>query len=85
MLFDDWDDDDCPLESISREAPFKFKDETQIIYLQSSFYANSTRKHPCLWQFGAPEGYGFKFVVEVLNIVYPVQLKIENSTEVIRT
>ena len=83
-LFDDWGDDDCPLESISRVDPFEFEDDTQIIYLQSTFYANSTRKHPCLWQFKAPEGYGFKFVVEELNVVYPVQLNIENSTEIIK-
>ena len=84
VLFDDWGDESCPLESISRVDPFEFENETQIIYLQSSFYANSTRKHPCQWQFSAPEGYGFKFVVEVLNVVYPVQLKIQNSTEVIK-
>ena len=84
VLFDEWGTDACPLESISRVNPFRFEDDTQIIYLQSTYYANSTRKHPCLWQFTAPKGYGFKYIVEALNVVSPVQLSIKNSTEILK-
>ena len=84
VLFDDWGDD-CPLESVSRVDPFHFTDETQIIYLQSSYFSNGTRNHSCLWQFTAPDGYGMKYSIEVLNIVSPVLLNIENSTERLKT
>ena len=83
VLFDDWGDD-CPLESISRVDPYNFTDDTQIIYLQSN-YPNSTRTHPCLWQFAAPEGFGFKFVIQQLNITDQVQITITNSTNIIQT
>lgn len=83
VLFDDWGDD-CPLESISRINPYYFNDETQVISLQSK-YPNSSRTHPCLWQFSAPKGFGFKFVIQELNLMDQVQLTISNSTNVIHT
>ena len=80
ILYDEWNDDDCPLESISRLDPFEFTQESQIIYIQSVYFKNSTRKHPCRWRFVGPESYGFKIVLTEMALFPGTTLTVQNST-----
>ena len=82
-FFDDWNDADCPLESISRVSPFAFEDETQILLLWSSFSKNHKRIHPCQWQFTAPKGYSFKLLIDTLSISDTTHLIIEARDHII--
>uniref|UniRef100_A0A914Q8E1 CUB domain-containing protein n=1 Tax=Panagrolaimus davidi TaxID=227884 RepID=A0A914Q8E1_9BILA len=76
-------DSNYPLE-FTKNKPFTFLDETQIIYLFSSY--NDTilnRKYPCIWRFNAPPGYGFKIYSTYIFInITHAELIIKNSTDV---
>uniref|UniRef100_A0AC35G6E3 Uncharacterized protein n=1 Tax=Panagrolaimus sp. PS1159 TaxID=55785 RepID=A0AC35G6E3_9BILA len=71
--------DKCPLEIICN--PFNFDNENQIIHIRSNYFKDQTRKIPCKWSFEAPEGYGFKVLVQKLDPL--MVLRIENSTDII--
>lgn len=82
VIFDTWTNS-CPLESVSRDEPFQIKDETQIIYIQSSFYKSKFRRLPCKWRFSAPNNeYGFKIVIKKLHISNSTELIFKNSTTI---
>uniref|UniRef100_A0AC34FWX5 Uncharacterized protein n=1 Tax=Panagrolaimus sp. ES5 TaxID=591445 RepID=A0AC34FWX5_9BILA len=81
----------CPLASLK---PFYFTDETQIIFVQSSYTDEmlynfepleieySRRFDSCEWEFIAPPGYGFKVVFLMLNLSQRTQLFVKNSTHI---
>uniref|UniRef100_A0A914QSF4 CUB domain-containing protein n=1 Tax=Panagrolaimus davidi TaxID=227884 RepID=A0A914QSF4_9BILA len=89
LYFEQWNDD-CPFESMSREKPYKFTDETEIIYI-SSFYENITTFgdipiksngiNSCKWQFKAPKGFGFKIVIQKINMFSKGHFQVFNSTD----
>uniref|UniRef100_A0AC34GNY3 CUB domain-containing protein n=1 Tax=Panagrolaimus sp. ES5 TaxID=591445 RepID=A0AC34GNY3_9BILA len=58
-----------------------FTDDTQILHIRSSYYPNYPRKRSCRWQFLAPNGYGFKIVVEKFNVSLNTKFLIENDTD----
>uniref|UniRef100_A0A914NYW8 CUB-like domain-containing protein n=1 Tax=Panagrolaimus davidi TaxID=227884 RepID=A0A914NYW8_9BILA len=83
IIFDDWRES-CPLESIARIEPFEFKDDSEILYIQSTYDERTFyRSSPCLWQFSAPSGFGFKFVVETWNASNLTFLTVRNKTDII--
>uniref|UniRef100_A0AC34F8Y8 CUB domain-containing protein n=1 Tax=Panagrolaimus sp. ES5 TaxID=591445 RepID=A0AC34F8Y8_9BILA len=79
-IFDSWGFG-CPLESVARINPFHFQDEKQILKVQSVWTEDSKRSHPCIWQFSAPKGYGFKITLENLHLSDSTNLRIDNSNE----
>uniref|UniRef100_A0A914PCY1 Uncharacterized protein n=1 Tax=Panagrolaimus davidi TaxID=227884 RepID=A0A914PCY1_9BILA len=95
-FFENWRDDSCPFESISRKKSFKFSDDTEMVYIQSAFISQSLsqfenprsnkqslRKNACRWRFKAPYGFGFKVVVTRSLLKPNTDLLIENTTDVI--
>uniref|UniRef100_A0AC34G460 CUB domain-containing protein n=1 Tax=Panagrolaimus sp. ES5 TaxID=591445 RepID=A0AC34G460_9BILA len=82
--FDDWADD-CPLESVSRIDPFKFTNPDEVIVVRSTYDPSTFRNQSCLWQFKAPENYGFKIVISELNILNSTIFKVENIQDTIIT
>uniref|UniRef100_A0A914XXC1 CUB domain-containing protein n=1 Tax=Panagrolaimus superbus TaxID=310955 RepID=A0A914XXC1_9BILA len=59
-----------------------------MIYIRST-YANFntneylTRTTACKWKFLAPDGYGFKVVIEIFNVSATTKFSIINSTQII--
>uniref|UniRef100_A0AC35EYX4 CUB-like domain-containing protein n=1 Tax=Panagrolaimus sp. PS1159 TaxID=55785 RepID=A0AC35EYX4_9BILA len=60
----------CPLESATNPNPYKFTDETEIIFMTSTFssFKEINNLHipsnfPCMWHFTAPRMRKFKFVL----------------------
>uniref|UniRef100_A0A914Q417 Uncharacterized protein n=1 Tax=Panagrolaimus davidi TaxID=227884 RepID=A0A914Q417_9BILA len=82
-------DDKCPFEDQSRNQPYNFTDESEIIFI-GSYYRNATTygvipikantTKSCLWQFSAPKGYGFKIVILSFEIFKSQHFTIFNST-----
>uniref|UniRef100_A0AC35FKM6 CUB domain-containing protein n=1 Tax=Panagrolaimus sp. PS1159 TaxID=55785 RepID=A0AC35FKM6_9BILA len=82
IIFDDWDYS-CALESIAREDPYVFEDDSEILYIRSTYRDDFNRTSPCKWNFIAPKGYGFKFVVEIWNVSDLTLLTVINKTDTI--
>uniref|UniRef100_A0A914Q611 CUB domain-containing protein n=1 Tax=Panagrolaimus davidi TaxID=227884 RepID=A0A914Q611_9BILA len=82
IIFDDWDNS-CALESIAREDPYVFEDDSEILYIRSTYRDDFNRTSPCKWNFIAPKGYGFKFVVEIWNVSDLTLLTAINKTDTI--
>uniref|UniRef100_A0A914YW05 CUB domain-containing protein n=1 Tax=Panagrolaimus superbus TaxID=310955 RepID=A0A914YW05_9BILA len=84
IVFDDFHKS-CPLQSISSlNQPFHFEDDTQILYLQSTYdKIDFYRSSECNWRFTAPAKYGFKIVVETFNVSDLTWLTVINRTDVI--
>uniref|UniRef100_A0A914QIG0 Uncharacterized protein n=1 Tax=Panagrolaimus davidi TaxID=227884 RepID=A0A914QIG0_9BILA len=77
------DPDKCPLEFLNEDKPFKIIHENQILHIRSNYFNNINRQQPCQWKFAAPVGYGFKMVVQKLNISATTSFSIQNSTDII--
>lgn len=75
VFYDDWNDDDCRLSSVSRIIPFHFEDESQILQIESEF-----KSHPCIWQFTAPKGYQFKLFLTRLGMNSTLKILSHNES-----
>uniref|UniRef100_A0A914Z0I1 Uncharacterized protein n=1 Tax=Panagrolaimus superbus TaxID=310955 RepID=A0A914Z0I1_9BILA len=83
IIFQDLGNNNCHLESISREQPFKFEDDTQVLYLSNMRDNQNTNTHPCQWNFIAPHGFGFKVVIEIFEADAFTKIRIENTTDLL--
>uniref|UniRef100_A0AC35FFI0 Uncharacterized protein n=1 Tax=Panagrolaimus sp. PS1159 TaxID=55785 RepID=A0AC35FFI0_9BILA len=95
-IFEQWKEDSCPFEAVSRNDSFQFTDNTELIFIQSA-YTNQTlysfsdpdslefsqRKGLCQWRFKSPPGYGFKVIITKSNFTENTNFIVENSTHVI--
>uniref|UniRef100_A0A914QNY7 CUB domain-containing protein n=1 Tax=Panagrolaimus davidi TaxID=227884 RepID=A0A914QNY7_9BILA len=80
VIHDVWNQDYCFLESVSKDSPFLFENESQILYIRSSYFEIGRRDRSCKWKFSAPDGYGFKIVVAELYLNSDILLAVTNST-----
>ena len=76
-------DTSCPLESISRINPYVFTNDVEVLHLTNRYNGTNTVTHMCSWKFKALVGYGFKVVVEELDVDEDTRLTVENRTDIL--
>uniref|UniRef100_A0AC34FE70 C-type lectin domain-containing protein n=1 Tax=Panagrolaimus sp. ES5 TaxID=591445 RepID=A0AC34FE70_9BILA len=67
----------------SKKEMVLLNDETQIFHIQLNNDKNVNQKYPCEWKLSAPEGYGFKIVIEIFEVSSNLKLTVKNSTDII--